>query len=191
MKGMRAKLMVLFVITATAASTQVARSNEVMIYANCSSRFAAMFPAKPSSRVTSYDGAGGIHFPAYEYYLDTGLRKFSVLSVEFDAGPEADMAVVDYAANSLRNGGRVQVDVQNDYEPGMPGRQLSIIEPNGAVARVAIYMAKHRLYILKAVAPSNDLSALQLEESLTLIDQSGVDLATKPTTKTVRRFNCD
>ena len=59
------------------------------------------------------------------------------------------------------------------YDPGIPGRQLNILQPDGRQLRVSTYMWEHNLYIAEAIAQPGDAAALKLEQSLLLLDLDG------------------
>ena len=48
--------------------------------------------------------------------------------------------------------------------------------PNGRQHRASVYMWDHRLYITESNAPQGDFSALQFEQSVSIIDANGTDL---------------
>ena len=76
-----------------------------------------------------------------------------------------------------------------NYDPGMPGRQLNIFEPNGRQHRASVYMADRHLVITEANGPAGDFNALQFEQSITLIDGGGIDLD-RNAGQEPRRFDC-
>jgi hypothetical protein len=65
---------------------------------------------------------------------------------------------------------------EGDYDPGMPGGQLNIFEPNGRQLRASVYMAYHKLYVTEAEATLGDTNALLFEQSITLIDHVGANI---------------
>jgi len=46
--------------------------------------------------------------------------------------------------------------------------------------RASVYMARNRLYITEAAADLNDFTAFLFEQSVSLIDENGVDLDGNP-----------
>ena len=72
--------------------------------------------------------------------------------------------------------GRHQIPVCREYDPGIPGRQLNILQPNGRQLRASVYMADHRLYITEATSVPGDFPALQFEQSVSIINAHGTDL---------------
>ena len=65
-------------------------------------------------------------------------------------------------------------------EPNIGGRQFQVALADGRALRGSAYMADHRLYITEAVADLNDFSAFLFEQSVSLIDDKGVDLDSNP-----------
>jgi hypothetical protein len=93
-----------------------------------------------------------------------------------NAGPAIDDTIVENAAISIRQRGKVEDQFPEDYSPGIPGRQLNVFDPDGRQHRVSIYMADHRLYIGESLATPGDFAALQFEQSVLLLDATGGDL---------------
>jgi hypothetical protein len=74
--------------------------------------------------------------------------------------------IVNQALAELSKKGEVRFRGFGDYDPGMPGGQLNIFEPNGRQLRASVYMAYHKLYVTEAEAPPGDTSALLFEQSI-------------------------
>jgi hypothetical protein len=144
-------------------------------YVNCEYRFAAIFMNPPMTRDTSYATHTGATVPARQFYNERGADKFTVTIVKFPSGPAVDETILDHAADNLRKRGEVRFEAADIYDPGMPGRQLNIFEPNGRQLRASVYMAEHHLTITEATAAVGDFDALQFEQSITLIDGEGYD----------------
>ena len=145
------------------------------LYANCQSGFAVLYPGQPTARDTTYTLAGAT-WPAREFFVQKGGNRYSVLVADYAKGPKADEKIVEQAAAELARRGQVRFQNNGDYDPGMPGHQLDIFEPNGKQLRASVYMAQHRLTITQAEAAPNDLDALQFEQSIVLIDHAGTDV---------------
>jgi hypothetical protein len=80
---------------------------------------------------------------------------------------------VQHAADQLRGRGEVRFEYDDAYDPGVPGRQLNILQTDGRQLRVSTYMWDHNLYIAEAIATPGDMAALKLEQSLLLLDNDG------------------
>jgi len=74
----------------------------------------------------------------------------------------------------------VRFEAAGAYDPGFPGRQLNIFQPNNRQLRASVYMADHHLVITEANAIVNDLPAIQFEQSITILDEKGYDFDTNP-----------
>ena len=96
--------------------------------------------------------------------------------VAFADGPRADEQIVEQAAAELRKKGEVRYQAYADYDPGMPGRQLNIFEPNNRQLRASLYMAYHKLVITQADAAVGDNDSIQFEQSIVLVDKDGIDI---------------
>jgi hypothetical protein len=101
-----------------------------------------------------------------------------VTVVALPAGPAVDYYAVAHAADQMRLKGEVRFEYDDAYDPGIPGRQLNILQPDGRQLRVSTYMWDHNLYIAEAVAVPGDMAALKLEQSLLLLDAEGNALDT-------------
>jgi len=160
-----------------------------LMYIDCPNRFAVIFPSPHMTRDITYRTHTGASIPAKQFYVERGMDRFIVTSVHFMNGPPVDEAHVEHAANTLRQRGEVRFQAAATYDPGMPGRQLNIFQPNGRQLRASVYMAEGHLTITEAEAEPGDFNALQFEQSITLIDAQGVDRdsnANQPN----RRFQC-
>ena len=160
-----------------------------LMYIDCQNRFAVIFPSPHMTRDIQYRTHTGASVPAKQFYVERGQDRFIVTSVNLANGPVVDEAAVDHAANALRQRGEVRFQAAANYDPGMPGRQLNIFQPNGRQLRASVYMAENHLTITEAEAAEGDFNALQFEQSITLINAQGVDRdanANQP----ARQFQC-
>ena len=159
------------------------------LYINCQYGFAVIFPSQPMTREISYTTRTGSTVPARQFYSERGADRFIVTVVQFPACQAADAQIVEHAAENLRRRGEVRFQAMADYDPGMPGRQLNIFEPNGRQLRASAYMADRWLTITEATAAAGDFNALQFEQSITLVDAQGVDRE-RNVGQEPRRFAC-
>jgi hypothetical protein len=159
------------------------------LYVNCQYGFAVIFPAQPMMREISYTTHTGASVPARQFYEERGADRFTVTVVHFPNGPAVDDQIVEHAAANLRRRGEVRFQAEANYDPGMPGRQLNIFEPNGRQLRASVYMADRYLTITEANAAPGDFNALQFEQSITLVDSMGVDRERNQGQEN-RRFDC-
>ena len=150
------------------------------MYVNCQYRVAAHFPSEPKFRDITYrDGARTA--PAREFYVEEGMARLSVTVVNFTNGPDKDSQLVDSAVAAFAKRGEMKFNYSVWYdEPNIGGRQFQVALTDGRALRGSAYMADHRLYITEAVADLNDFSAFLFEQSVSLIDDKGVDLDSNP-----------
>ena len=158
------------------------------VYVNCQYRFAAHFPSQPMTRDITHTN-GGRSVPARQFYMQQGADSFSVIIADFSNGPAVDAQIIENAAVPIRLRGEVRFQFAEDYDPGIPGRQLNIYESNGRQHRASVYMWDHRLYITEANAMPGDFFALQFEQSITVLDANGTDLD-KNGNAPSRQYNC-
>jgi hypothetical protein len=145
-------------------------------YINREHRFAVIFPGEPVAMDIAYTTSSGDSVPARRFSLETGTDTHAVTVVDFSAGPAADPGIVEHAAEQLRRKGEVRFQFAEDYDPGIPGRQLNIFQSDGRQIRASIYMWDHRLYITEASGTPGSFTVLQFEQSVMLLDGDGNEL---------------
>ena len=119
--------------------------------------------------------------PAREFYVEQDKARLSVTVVNFADGPDKDSQLVDNAVAVLGKRGEMKFNYSVWYdEPKIGGRQIQVTLTDGRALRGSVYMADHRLYITEAVADLNDFPAFLFEQSVSLIDDKGVDLDSNP-----------
>ena len=150
------------------------------MYVNCQYRVAAHFPSEPKVRDITYrDGARSA--PARQFYVETGMSMLSVTVVHFADGPDKDPQFIDNAVAALGRKGQMRFNYPVWYdEPNISGHQVQVALADGRALRGSVYMADHRLYITEAVADLNDFSAFLFEQSVSLINENGIDLDGNP-----------
>lgn len=157
-------------------SSAAAAQTSPPYYINKEHRFAVIFPGQPMARDVAYATHSGTSVPARQFYIEQAGEQFLLTVVHFAAGATIDNQAVDHAADQLRRKGEVRFQFAEEYDPGIPGRQLNIFEPNGRQLRASIYMWDHRLYITEASAAPGSSEALQFEQSIMLLDADGNEL---------------
>ena len=150
------------------------------MYVNCQYRVAAHFPTEPKFRDITYrDGQRSA--PARQFYVETGMSMLSVTVVHFADGPDKDPQFIDNAVAALGRKGQMRFNYPVWYdEPNISGHQVQVALADGRALRGSVYMADHRLYITEAVADLNDFSAFLFEQSVSLINENGIDLDGNP-----------
>ncbi len=146
------------------------------LYANCKDGFAVIFPGQPAVRDIRYTTAYGTNVPAKQFYIEQGGNRYSETVADLSNGSKDYDEIVTQALAELSKKGEVRYRGFGDYDPGWPGGQLNIFEPNGRQLRTSVYMAYHKLYITEAEAPPGDINAVQFEQSITLIDHVGANI---------------
>jgi hypothetical protein len=145
-------------------------------YVNRDYRFAIIFPGEPAMRDIAYATGEGRSVPARQFSLEQDTNRHVITVVDFSAGPAVDEGAVERAADELRRRGEVRFQAADEYDPGLPGRQLNIIESNGRQLRASVYMWDHRLYITEASGVPGTSSLLQFEQSITILGDDGNEL---------------
>jgi len=145
-------------------------------YINREYRFAVIFPGEPMARDIAYATSSGPSVPARQFFIERGAEQFTLTIVVFPTGPAVDEQAVDHAAEQLRQKGEVRFQFADEYDPGLPGRQLNIFQGDGRQLRASVYMWDHRLYITEASAAPGSSDALQFEQSIMILDADGNEL---------------
>ena len=139
-------------------------------------RFAVIFPGPPAQAEIFYPTAGSAPIPARQFAFEQDGNRHVVTVVEFPNGRPVDETKVDEAADALRKRGEVRFQAADDYDPGLPGRQLNIFQSDGKQLRASVYMWDHRLYITEANGTPGAPSLLQFEQSITLLNADGTEV---------------
>jgi hypothetical protein len=160
------------------SAAAVAQPGPSLMYKNMDYRFGVIFPgqAQPMARDITYTTKDGASVPARQFYLEDNASRYSVTLVKLPNAAAVDKTHVDYSAEQILKRGTAQFNYSYCYDPGIPGRQLNMTEPNGRQLRASVYMWDHQLYITEASAPVGSQSALQFEQSITILDPMGNDL---------------
>jgi hypothetical protein len=139
-------------------------------------RVAIDFPGQPAVKDVVYTTRSGATLPARQVSLEGGTSRYILTVVYFPTGPTADEPAVEHAAEVLRRRGTVRVAGADAYDPGIPGRQLSIVERDGRLLLATIYMYDRRLYIAEGSVAPGAAPPVQFQQSLTLVDANGNEL---------------
>ena len=177
-----AAAMIAAAFVSSAQGQQKPEDTSTQFFISCQNRFAIIFPdgARPMMRDIAYMTRTGANLTARQFYVERGGNRYSVTVVRFPDGPAVDEASIDHAAQNLRKLGEVRFAAEGAYDPGFPGRQLNIFQPNNRQLRASVYMADHHLVITEANAAVGDLQGIQFEQSITIIDDKGADFDTNP-----------
>ena len=179
-RPIRAVLLSCAVTAAAIVPIAMAAQDDVVVapnvFASCQYRFMAIFPTTPAARDITYTN-GGMTVPARQFYVEQGENRYSVTIADFTkGGPAIDEEIVENAADAIRAQGEVKFQFPEDYTPGIPGRQLNVLDPNGRQHRASIYMVDHRLILTESYADPNDFTTIQFEQSIGMLDGKGTDL---------------
>ena len=158
------------------APQMAAAQSSPPFYVDKEYRFAAIFPAPPAAMDVTYRNASGDSFPARQFRVEQDGNAHTITVVDVSSGMPIDLNLVEHAAEELRRRGEVRFSADDEYDPGLPGRQLNIFQPDGRQLRASVYMWDHRLYITEASGAPGASSLLQFEQSITLLDADGKEL---------------
>ena len=139
-------------------------------------RFAAIFPGAPTFADITYTNSSGDRFPARRFSVVQDNNIHAITVVDAAKGQDIDLNLVEHATEDLRKRGTVRTQEYEDYCPGVPGRQLEIMEPDGRQLRASVYMWDHRLFITEAEGTPGSISLLQFEQSVTILNADGTSV---------------
>lgn len=157
----------------SASAPAFAQAENPVIYAKPEFGFQATFPEEPMMREIAYANEDGSEVTAHQFFVTRGINEYVVTVVSFPDGPEIDFDAFDHAVVQIRAKGEVRADFEVSYDPGIPGWQLSLSEPDGRLHRASIYMYKHRLVMAEAITEPSDLEGMRMEQSLVLLEADG------------------
>ena len=164
----------LFVLSGVA----MAQLEDAALYRNTDYGFAVIFPDEPMVREISYTTKDSTSVLARQFYVERDTNQYLVTVVNLPTGPAVDHDAVEHAAEQVRQKGEVRFQFDRCYDPDVPGRQFSIIQPDGRQLRANTYMWDHNLYITEAIATPGDAAALKLEQSIMLLNTDGSEVDT-------------
>ncbi|MEE8437954.1 MAG: hypothetical protein V3S07_00080 [Micropepsaceae bacterium] len=151
----------------------LAQSDTAVTYNNPDYGFETYFPDAPMMREISYTTKDGSEVPATQFYVERGTDHYFVTIVNLADGPAVDFDAFDHAVEQMRSHGEVRAEVEVAYDPGIPGWQLSVFQPDGRQMRGSVYMYDHTLYLTQAITEPGDFDALRLEQSIVLLNPDG------------------
>jgi hypothetical protein len=168
------------IIAALLTLCGTASAQEWTEYLDRQARFSINFPGRPAVREITYTSATGAAVPARVFTASYGSARYSLTAVDFNTRLAAAGDALTHAANVLRRRGTVLVQASEDLDDGIPGRQLSIREPDGRLLLASIYMYDHRLYIAEGNVAAGEAPALQFSQSIEVLDAEGKQVNPNP-----------
>ncbi len=172
---MRAVTLLSSAVTLMLSGTALAQSSPPF-YINKEYRFAIIFPGEPAATDITYTNASGDSYPARRFFVEQDANQHTITVVDVSSGPAIDLNIVEHATDDLRKRGEVRYQADEDYDPGLPGRQLDIFQADGRQLRASVYMWEHRLFITEANGIPGASSLLQFEQSMTILNPDGTEV---------------
>jgi len=157
------------------ASAQV---ENPIVYANPEYGFQATFPEEPRMRELAYTNQDGSQAAAHQFYVERGINEYVITVVDFPDGPAIDFDVFDHAVAQTRARGEVRAEAEVAYDPGVPGWQLSVSQPDGRLRRASIYFWANRLLFSEAITEPGDFEGMRMEQSIVLLEPDGSEVDT-------------
>ena len=145
-------------------------------YVNRDYGFLVNFPAEPKVEDTTYMAAGGAPLPAKRFSAELGTGRYSVLVVDYSTRIADEDGAMAHAATVFRPKGEVRFEEPSQLD-GIPGHQLSIIEPDGRQLQLQLfmysYMGFHRLYIAEGSVAAGAAPPAAFWTSLAMVHPDG------------------
>lgn len=165
------------IILSVSAFAQLA----VRQYVDKNLRFSAFFPHPPKIETITYTNNSGDSLPARHFSASKDSEYYAITVVDASAGGyPVDLNLLEHAADEFRRRGKILIQSDDNYDPGIPGQQFSVMQQDGRQLRASVYMQYYRLYITEAVGPPGSLSVFQFEQSAALLDADGKEINLSP-----------
>ena len=143
-------------------------------------RFAAQFARAPTVEHTTYTNRSGDTLPARRFWIADATNLQSVTVAEASKAFPIDLNLLEHAADELRQRGEIKFQADDNYDPGVPGRQFDILQPDGRQLRAFAYMQDYKLYIVESSGEPGSVPAFLFAESFTLLDEKGEPINLSP-----------
>ena len=127
----------------------------------------------PKIESTVYTNRSGDSLPARRFSLTGAGTYQSVTVADASSYPPIDLNLLEHAADEFRHRGDVRLEADDNYDPGIPGRQFDITLADGRQLRAFVYMQDHKLYIVESEGAQGALAVFLFAESFTLLDAEG------------------
>jgi hypothetical protein len=160
------------------AASALAQVADPVAYANPEYGFRAIFPDEPMMREVAYTKRDGSQAAAHQFYVERGINEYVVTVVDLPDGPAIDFDEFDHAVARTRAAGEVRAESEVAYDPGIPGWQISVFQPDGRQRRASIYFYANRLFFSEAITEPGDLEGMRMEQSLYLLEPDGSQVNT-------------
>ena len=146
-------------------------------YENRQEGFSINFPAEPRVESRPYTTASGAAVPSKVYSAELPAGRYALTFVDMASRPQDEAQAIAHAVNALRQKGRARYD-ESDNLDGIPGHQLSILQPDGRLMLASVHLYNHRLYITESSVPPGSAPPQQFQQSVAMIHPDGrvVDL---------------
>jgi hypothetical protein len=146
-------------------------------YENRQEGFSINFPAEPRIGNRPYITASGATVPSKVYSVELPTGRYALTFVDMASRPQDEAQAIAHAVNAMRQKGRARYD-DTDNLDGIPGHQLSILQPDGRLMLGSVHLYNHRLYITESSVPPGSAPPQQFQQSVAMIHPDGrvVDL---------------
>lgn len=143
-------------------------------------RFAAQFSRTPMVERMTYTNRSGDSLPARRFWIADATNLQSVTVAEASRDYPIDLNLLEHAADELRQRGEIKFQADDNYDPGVPGRQFNILQPDGRQLRAFAYMQDYKLYIVESSGEPGSVPVFLFAESFTLLDEKGEAINLSP-----------
>jgi hypothetical protein len=116
------------------------------------SGFAAQYPGKPTVEERAYQSAFGSGLKERVYVFNEGGVDYIVAVADFGKSRANKDKVIDEAAKSLMDKGRLTIDYPGRIDLNF-GREIVVVDPDGTSITDAIFFVDKKLYQIEVVYP--------------------------------------
>jgi hypothetical protein len=134
--------------------------------------FSVNFPGTPKMEDLTWTTAEGAKVPARIYSAQKDTGRYILTIADYASRAREIPSALAHAANVLRKRGRPIYDDTVDWD-GVPGYQVSVVEPDGRVVHATMLFYMDKLFIAEGSAAAGAPPAAAFHQSLAAITHDG------------------
>jgi hypothetical protein len=134
--------------------------------------FSINFPGTPKMEDTTFKTSEGALVPARVYSAQKDTGRYILTIADYTSRAREVPSALAHAASLLRKRGRPVYDDTVDWD-GVPGYQVSVVEPDGRVVHATMLFWMDKLFIAEGSAAATAPPAAAFHQSLAAITFDG------------------
>jgi hypothetical protein len=134
--------------------------------------FSINFPGTPKMEDTTFRTSEGANVPARVYSAEKDTGRYILTIADYTSRQREIPGALAHAANLIRKRGRPVYDDTVDWD-GVPGYQVSVVEPDGRVVHATMLFWMNKLFIADGSAAATAPPAAAFHQSLSAITFDG------------------